>query len=328
MSCEIVVDPPVDPPVFVVSGSQFPIGTTTVSCTATDDAGLSTIDQFEVTVADTTLPTFVTTVANITAEANTTGGLDTTFVLPTATDFGNPIDVSCDADPAGAFYPLNPTPTTVTCTTFPDTGNQIASTSFTVTAVDTTPPDLTVPADITALLGASVVYDPAPSATDIADANPVVTCVPPSGNSFPLGKTTVECTATDAAGFSDSASFDVIVTLGEGSGLSSNKRSVKAGAVASFNWIWVDYLGNTVDVGDGNQDIEARLGTCSNPQGGDVLNEDPGSSDIRRSGGGWTFNWQTIDDFGSPLDAGTYCVSVLLMTTSPLQVQSTEIRVR
>ena len=121
--------------------------------------------------------------------------------------------------------------------------------------------------------------------------------------------------------------FSVFVTLGTGSGLSSNKRSVKAGAVASFNWIWVDFLGNPVDVGEGNQDIEARLGTCSDPLGSDVLNEDPGSSDIRRSGGGWTFNWQTVDD-GIPLDAGIYCVSVLLMTTSPPQVQSTEIRVR
>lgn len=59
VSCEIVVDSPVDPPVFVVSGSQFPIGTTTVSRTATDDAGLST-----------TAPPFVVTVADLTVEAN------------------------------------------------------------------------------------------------------------------------------------------------------------------------------------------------------------------------------------------------------------------
>jgi hypothetical protein len=199
-------------------------------------------------------------------------------------------------------------------------------TSFIVTSVDTTPPVLTVPSAITALLGANVTFEA--TAKDVADENPVVTCDPPSGSAFPLGTTTVDCTATDATGFSDNASFNVFVTLGEGSGLSSNKRSVKAGAVASFNWIWVDFSGNPVDVGEGNQDIEARLGTCANPLGADILDEDPGSSDMRRSGDGWTFNWQTVGDGETPIETGTYCVSVLLMTTSPPQVQSTEIKVR
>jgi hypothetical protein len=287
---------------------------------------LSTVDQFEVTVADTTLPTFATTVTDITAEANAIGGANVSFTLPTATDLGSPIDVNCDADPAGAFYPLDPMPTTVTCTTVPDAGNLTASTSFTVTVIDTTPPVLTVPSDITKLLGASVTFEA--TAIDIADESPVVTCDPASGSSFALGTTTVDCTATDATGFSDNASFNVFVTLGAGSGLSSNKKTVKAGAVASFNWVWVDFSGNPVDVGEGNQDIEARLGTCSNPLGADVLDEDPGSSDIRRSGDGWTFNWQTVGNGDIPIETGTYCVTVLLMTTSPPQVQSTEIKVR
>jgi len=315
-----------DPTVTVVSGDQFPIGVTSVECTATDDAGLSTPGQFMVTVADTTLPTFATVVADIAAEANAIGGANVSFTLPTATDLGSPIDVNCDADPAGAFYPLDPTPTTVTCTTVPDAGNLTASTSFIVTAVDTTPPVLTVPSDITVLFGANVTF--VATAMDIADASPVVTCDPASGSAFPLGTTTVNCTATDAAAFSDNASFNVFVTLGAGSGLSSNKRSVKAGSVASFNWIWVDFSGNPVDVGEGNQDIEARLGTCANPLGADILDEDPGSSDMRRSGDGWTFNWQTVGDGEIPIETGTYCVSVLLTTTNPPQVQSTEIKVR
>ena len=45
-----------------------------------------------------------------------------------------------------------------------------ASTSFTVTVEDTTPPDITVPADINAILGQSITYDA--TATDIADVNP------------------------------------------------------------------------------------------------------------------------------------------------------------
>jgi hypothetical protein len=58
-----------------------------------------------------------------------------------------------------------------------------------------------------------------------------------------------------------------------------------------------------------------------------VLNEDPGSSDIREQGDFTiTFNWQTVDDFGDPIEPGIYCVSAILLTTG--QKQSTELRVR
>jgi HYR domain-containing protein len=40
-----------------------------------------------------------------------------------------------------------------------------------------------------------------------------VKCNPPSGALFPLGKTTVNCTATDAAGNQSSGSFTVKVTV-------------------------------------------------------------------------------------------------------------------
>ena len=156
---------------------------------------------------------------------------------------------------------------------------------------------------------------------------PAVSCDPPSGSTFGLGATSVICSATDASGNQDTDSFDVLVQLG-GNSLTSNKNSVKAGSVAGFTWVWEDYFGNPVDVGEGNQDIEARLGNCpsSSP---DILNEDPGSSDIRpASGTGWQFNWQTVDDSGNSIEPGIYCVSVVLMTTSPPQTQSTEIRVR
>ena len=142
-----------------------------------------------------------------------------------------------------------------------------------------------------------------------------------------LGTTKVECTAEDAAGFTDSGSFDVIVTLGEGSGITSNKRSVKAGAVAGFSWVWEDAFGNTADIVMGSQEIEAWLGNCGTP-GLDVLNEDPGSSMIRQlSDGSWTFNWQTVDENTDPIGPGDYCVRVTLMT-SPYQFQSTMIKVR
>ena len=311
-----------------VSGSVFPIGITTVTCTATDDANLTANDVFTITVADTTAPA-ITTVDDIAFEASATGGAQVSFTAPTATDFDTDIPVTCTAfDPpvtvqSGDFFPIGAT--TVNCSATDASGNT-ATESFIVNVADTTPPVLTVPDDITVLFGATVTYEA--TATDVADADPVVSCNPPSGTVFPLGATTVSCTATDDGGLTDTDSFTVNVVLGGTSNLSSNKKSVNSGAVASFDWFWEDYLGNPVDVGEGNQDVEARPGDCPSTAD-DVLDEDPGSSDIRQqSNDNWTFNWQTVDGEGNPIAPGTYCFSVVLLTTDPNQRQSTEIRVR
>ena len=54
-----------------------------------------------------------------------------------------------------------------------------------------------------------VTYAP-PTATDNCSAAPV-SCVRPSGDTFPFVKTTVVCTAADAANNTDTCSFDVTV---------------------------------------------------------------------------------------------------------------------
>ena len=69
--------------------------------------------------------------------------------------------------------------------------------------VDTTPPVLTgIPAPQSALTSGdlAVVTWPLPTATDETDPSPSVACAPPSGSAFPIGNTTVTCTATDASG--------------------------------------------------------------------------------------------------------------------------------
>ena len=80
--------------------------------------------------------------------------------------------------------------------------------------IDTTPPTVTVPANITAEAtsgsGAVVTYS-GQSASDLVDGVLPATCTPPSGSAFGLGSTTVTCTATDAAGNTGSASFTVTV---------------------------------------------------------------------------------------------------------------------
>jgi len=72
---------------------------------------------------------------------------------------------------------------------------------------------LSVPASFavnaTSPSGATVTY--AASASDVADASPSFACAPASGSLFPVGTTTVTCTATDASGNTATASFQVTV---------------------------------------------------------------------------------------------------------------------
>jgi hypothetical protein len=87
--------------------------------------------------------------------------------------------------------------------------------SITVNApADTTPPVLTLPANITtpATSAAGAVVNYAASALDAVDGPVAVTCVPPSGATFPIGTVTVNCSATDAATNTATGTFDVTVT--------------------------------------------------------------------------------------------------------------------
>ncbi len=78
---------------------------------------------------------------------------------------------------------------------------------------DTTPPALTLPDNIsinaTSPAGATFAYTV--FATDLGDPSPTVACLPASGSVFPIGSTTVTCTATDGAGNSTGGSFMVHV---------------------------------------------------------------------------------------------------------------------
>ena len=80
-------------------------------------------------------------------------------------------------------------------------------------ASDTTPPVITVPVDMTvdATSPAGTVVGFTATATDENPLNPTVTCAPASGSVFPIGDTTVACDATDTAGNTASASFEITV---------------------------------------------------------------------------------------------------------------------
>lgn len=193
------------------TGSTFPLGTTPVTCTATDpvDSTQATV-SFNVTVQDTTAPSLTQVPSNMSVEGNTTGGATVSWTASATDTVDGSVPVNCSSS-SGSTFPLGTT--NVSCTATDSHGNTSAAATFTVTVVDTTPPTLNLPGTITAeatsSAGATVGFSA--TASDIVDASPGVSCNPASGSAFPIGSTTVNCTATDASGKQATGSFAVNV---------------------------------------------------------------------------------------------------------------------
>jgi len=191
------------------SGSTFPLGETTVNCVDGDE---NPARSFKVTVVDTTPPA-LSLPGPITAEATGPGGASVTFTV-TATDAVDLAPtISCN-HASGETFPIDVT--VVTCTASDHSGNTSAPQSFTITVVDTTPPVVTPPADVSVETedpnGATVTY-PDATATDAVSGSVPATCVPASGSHFSVGTTVVTCSATDGHGNTGTASFNVTVVL-------------------------------------------------------------------------------------------------------------------
>jgi probable HAF family extracellular repeat protein len=159
--------------------------------------------------ADTT-PPVVTVPPNRTVEAVSGRGAALSFNATASDNIDQSLVVACSPI-SDAVFPLGDT--TVTCTATDSSGNH-GTASFVVHVVDTTPPNLTTPTDFarnaTSPNGAVVTFSA--SASDLVDPSPLVACEPASGSGFfAIGKTSVACTATDAAGNHSSASFVVHV---------------------------------------------------------------------------------------------------------------------
>jgi hypothetical protein len=195
------------------SGSTFTIGTTSVSCSATDRSSNKATGSFTVSVQDTTKPA-LSGLTDLTHAPTSSAGAVVTFA-PTAVDaVDGSRTVSCSPT-SGSIFALGTTK--VTCSAS-DTAGNTATGSFDVLVRDTVKPVVTVPADIrrqaTGDDGAAIAYTS--SATDggsgIVPASS--TCSRASGSLFPVGTTTVTCSAEDNAGNQGSASFVVTVYRG------------------------------------------------------------------------------------------------------------------
>ncbi len=192
------------------SGSAFPRGQTTVTCTAADASSNTAHCSFTVTISDHELPT-------ITCPADVIAGTETgqctshvTYSSPNVEDNCFGAYSACTPVSGSVFSKGN---TTVSCTGNDSSGNT-AQCAFTVTVNDTENPQITCPSDVlqstdSGVCNAVVTYSN-PMVTDNCPGV-VSNCTPASGSTFSKGVATVTCTATDTSSNSAQCTFTVTV---------------------------------------------------------------------------------------------------------------------
>jgi hypothetical protein len=191
-------------------GSVFPLGETTVTCSADDASGNLIQCTFAVRVADT-VPPLIQCPGDLVVPCVGPAGTPVSYAV-TAEDLCDPVPLVACVPPSGSKLPVGAT--VVTCTATDRAGNS-AECTFTVTVTDVNPPRITCPADFeTACIGESgmarVEYPP-PAVADDCDPSPLVICDPPSGSLLPLGAHTITCSATDASGNRDVCELTITV---------------------------------------------------------------------------------------------------------------------
>ncbi len=196
------------------SGSTFPLGVTTVQCCAEDAAGSFALCSFTITVNDTQAPV-LTCPLNITQSAPTGQCSATvTYSLPTVSENCGAAPTPTCNPPSGSTFPIGTT--TVNCMAT-DTSSNTGTCSFTVT-VTGNQFTITCPANITATTGqaqcAAAVNYPPPNVINGCAGTSTVSCSPPSGSLFPVGVTTVTCTAMNGLN-STSCTFAITVSDGQ-----------------------------------------------------------------------------------------------------------------
>jgi hypothetical protein len=193
--------------------ASFPVAVTTIHWTATDAAGNAGHAESLVTVQDTTAPTIDAHDAIENVEASSGAGAAVHYLPPATHD-------AVDGDHTATCLPASDSTfalgtTTVTCNASDAHDNAATPTTFDITVVDTTAPDIdvhaTVTKEATGSNGASVTYT-SPATHDLVDGAGTATCTPASGTTFALGTHAVDCTATDAHHNSAHSSFNVTVT--------------------------------------------------------------------------------------------------------------------
>ncbi|WP_338761757.1 HYR domain-containing protein [Bernardetia sp. ABR2-2B] len=229
--------------------SIFPIGTTTVTWTATDDSGNVATGTQDVTVTDNQNPT-------ITAPIDIALNCESSNI-----DLGIPITddncgVATTTNDAPITFPIGTT--TVTWTVTDNSGNTATATQE-VIVTDTQNPIITAPSNIIANtdngnctasnvdLGTSTTDDNCGVATTTNDAPTI----------FPIGTTTVTWTVTDNSGNTATATQEVIVT-------DSQNPTITAPLNVAVNADNGNCTASNVDLGTSTTDDNCGVATTTN----------------------------------------------------------------
>ena len=190
----------------VPAGNLFPVGTTTITWTATDPAGNTATATQTVLVEDKTPPTIAT--APITAQTAGSCGATVLDLGTTAADNCGPASLAGARSDGAALAAAFPTGTTTITWTATDAAGNTSNATQTVTVEDHENPVLTPPAAVTVNTGSDATACGAAiadaslgtaTATDNCSATVTRSGVP-AGGFFPVGTTTLTYTATDPSG--------------------------------------------------------------------------------------------------------------------------------
>jgi hypothetical protein len=205
------------PKTLITSPHTFPVGNTTVTCSATNSCGTTTC-QFNVEIRDEENPVFTgcpSTVIAYTGPNATSCEAVATWTEPIATDNCGTPTVNSNYHPGNTFDGFSGA-TRVTYTARDAAGN-LAECDFYVIVIDNTPPEFfNCPSNITVFTGNTPnncnvkVSWSGPQVEDNCSYADVYSNHYP-GDYFPLGSTTVTYNAEDDEGNSSECSFIVTV---------------------------------------------------------------------------------------------------------------------
>lgn len=229
-------------------GEAFPVGVTQVSYTVTDSMGMTTTDQFSITVVDNENPQIIRIPSDMTVvveEGDCT--IPVSWIAPDSQD-NCAIDTFSLSHASGSEFPVGMT--TVEINTADIHGNTSAA-SFTVTVLDQeTPVILNLPADISLTsdgdaCGTTVTWIEPQGADNCSVSD--LTSDQVNGEFYPVGITVVTYSILDASGNSDEASFAIEITdttapafveIPQGIQMSSDPG--QCGAIVSWNPVTAD----------------------------------------------------------------------------------------
>ncbi|MFP2909647.1 HYR domain-containing protein [Pyxidicoccus sp. 3LFB2] len=189
------------------SGGVFSLGDTTVTVTATDDAGNAATCAFTVTVSDTRAPT-VSCPGDVEAVATSAEGATVEYPRASATDGVSSASVTY-SQASGTTFGIGVTVVTATAT---DSAGNAAACAFNVTVSPPAAPSITCPSETVAeATGADGAIVSFPSATASGMEPLQVTYSRAPGSRFPLGTSVVTATVRDALERTASCEFSIVV---------------------------------------------------------------------------------------------------------------------